>query len=155
MSVSKHYTTEIIRCGNYRGWVLVNAGQGKLVWGWGLSQLSRRGTQLLLLCAEQVPPPCHGKSLMPTKILTALHWNILMYSLFNPFVTEYFMTLHCHVGGICKAPFSMSVQDNLMTNIILYQKAFALCLLGSGSTKPLAQGGRWTPRPFSRQRQSH
>lgn len=84
--------------------------------------------------------PATEKSPVPTKIPTALHWNILMYSLFNPFVTEYFMTLHCHVGRICKAPFSMSVQDNLIANIILYQKAFALCLLGSGSTEPPAQG---------------
>lgn len=41
---------------------------------------------------------------------------------------------------LCKALFKMSVQNNFIININLYKKDVALCLLGSGSTKPRHEG---------------
>lgn len=41
---------------------------------------------------------------------------------------------------LLKALFKMSVQNKFIISIILYKKNVALCLLGSGSTKPRHEG---------------
>lgn len=41
---------------------------------------------------------------------------------------------------LCKALFKMSVQNKFIISIIFYKKNVALCLLGSGSTKPQHEG---------------
>lgn len=143
ISISKNYTTEIKRCGNYMGWVLVSERRAREAGlRLGLAPNSHAKERTCLSCVQSPGSrtckyhlPAREESPVPTKILTALHWNISMYSSFNPFVTEYFMTSHCHGGRIYKAPFSMPVQDNLIANIILY-----LCVVFIGKWEHQAPG---------------